>query len=377
MDALTLRQHIQDQRLLTLADKVELGRRFSFDDGLLLYETPDLTGLGAIAHWARRRLHGNKAYFTHGRRMSYTNVCLAGCQFCAFRAELGDPKGYVLSPGDAIAELKKPQNEGVTELHITAGHNPQLDIEYFEQLFRAIKGHFPYIHIKAFTMLEIDFYAKNSNILIEEFLDRCQAAGLASCPGGGAEIFDSDVRKQICSGKQNGQTWLNTARTCHQKDISTNCTMLYGHIEKASHRVDHLLRLRQLQDDSLASGHKGFHAFIPLAYQVGKNELGRNYNIHETTGARDLREIAVARLLLDNVPHIKAYWVMITPGLAQIALSYGADDLDGTAIDEQIARSTGTKTSRGLSVSQMSKLISDAGFVAVERNPSDLELIRK
>lgn len=367
MNAFALKQLIQDQQLLSLAEKVECGHRLTLEDGLLLYKTTDLTGLGAMAHHVRKRLHGNKAYFVQSRRMSYTNICQTQCRFCAFRVEKDDPKSYVLSVDDAITELNKPQNQGITELHITAGHNPELGIEYFEQLFCAIKSHFSSIRIKALTMVEIDFYAKNSNISVEEFLDRCQAAGLESCPGGGAEIFDADIRRQICGNKQDAQVWLNTASICHQKGISTNCTMLYGHIEDACHRVKHLLQLRQLQDKSLASGYKGFQTFIPLAYQTGSNELGRHHNIPETTGARDLQEISVARLLLDNIPHIKAYWVMTAPGLAQIALTYGADDLDGTAIDEQIAHSAGAKTPMMLSTEYIRRLISDAGFETVER----------
>ena len=368
MSTLTLRQLIQDQRLMPLADKVERGERLSFEDGLLLYETPDLTGVGALANRVRERLHGKKTYFVKSRRLSYTNICCTHCQFCAFQASPGDPKGYALGAENAVAELKKPRNHGIRELHIVGGHNPALKIEYFENLFGAIKNHFPSISIKALTMVEIDFYARNSGISVEEFLDRCAAVGLESCPGGGAEIFDEDIRRQICIRKGDANVWLDTARICHQKGIPTNCTMLYGHIENAHHKVDHLLRLRQLNDDSLAKRRAGFLAYIPLAYQVEDNELGRRHKIRETTGAQDLREIAVARLLLDNIPHIKAYWVMITPGLAQIGLSYGANDLDGTAIEEEIAHQAGAKTPQGLSNGYLRRLIKEAGFEAVSKS---------
>ncbi|MCL1894254.1 MAG: aminofutalosine synthase MqnE [Holophagaceae bacterium] len=368
MNTLTLRQQIQDQRLLPLVEAVEHGQRLCFEDGLLLYETSDLTGVGALANHVRRRMHGKMAYFVKSRRLSVTNICQTHCQFCAFHVAQDDPKGYVLSAEKIIADLQLEQNQGIAELHITSGHNPTLTIDYFEELFSAIKKHFPTIRIKAFTMVEIDFYANNSNISVEEFLDRCLEVGLESCPGGGAEIFDAGIRKQLCGDKQSAQTWLRTARICHQKGISTNCTMLYGHIEKAYHRVDHLLRLRQLQDESLANGQNGFLAYIPLAFQIGCNELGRLHKINETTGAQDLREIAVARLLLDNIPHIKAYWVMITPGIAQVALSYGADDLDGTAFDEVIAHTAGAKTPDGLSTSHLCRLITEAGFEPVETN---------
>ena len=363
-----LKHIIEDQRLLPLADVIDHAQRLTFEDGLLLYETPDLTGLGILADRVRTRLHGKKAYFVQSRRISYTNICCVHCQFCAFQAKPEDPRGYVMSAEDVVAELKKPQNQHVRELHMVGGHNPKLKIEYFENLFRSIKSHLPSVHLKVFTMVEIDFYARTSGISIEEFLDRCLTAGLESCPGGGAEIFNADIRRQICVGKKDAAVWLDTAKICHEKGIPTNCTMLYGHLENAHHKVEHLLRLRQLQDESLALGHAGFLAYIPLAYQIEDNELSRKHKIPETTAIQDLREIAVARLLLDNIPHIKAYWVMITPGLAQIALSYGADDLDGTVIEEKIAHTAGAKTPQGLTVEHLNRLITDAGFQAVERD---------
>jgi aminodeoxyfutalosine synthase len=353
---------IDDPRLLPLVDKVKRGERLGFEDGLLLYETPDLTGVGALANYVRVRLHGKKTYFVQSRRMSFTNICVSRCRFCAFQAAPSDTKGYVLNAEDAVSELKKPLNKDVSELHMVGGHNPALGIEYFENLFSTIKRHFPSIRLKVFTMVEIAFYAQNSSILVEEFLDRCQAVGLASCPGGGAEIFEEIIRSEICPNKGDAQVWLETAALCHKKGLPTNCTMLYGHIENAHHKVDHLLRLRQQQDKSLGKSNIGFYAYIPLAYQVGGNELARQYGIHESTGAQDLREIAVGRLLLDNIPHVKAYWVMITPGLAQVGLSYGADDLDGTVIEEEIAHEAGAKTPKGLSADYLQRLITEAGF---------------
>ena len=257
---------------------------------------------------------------------------------------------------------------GVRELHMTSGHNPKLKIDYFEDLFGKIKARFPAIHLKVFTMIEMDYYARISGLTTDAFLDRCMAAGLESCPGGGAEIFDEELREKICIGKKDAQVWLDTAELCHRKGLPTNCTMLYGHIEEARHRVDHLLRLRALQDRSLAAGYTGFLAYIPLAYQNEDNELSATHVIHETTGTQDLREIAVARLLLDNIPHIKAYWVMISPGLAQAGLSYGADDLDGTVIAEEIAHLAGAKSPQGLQQGELVRLIREAGFEALERD---------
>ena len=365
---LSLQSRIRDPRLRPLADKLLRGERLSFDDGLLLYETRDLTGVGAMAHHVRLSKHGRAAYYVVSRRLSYTNVCYTHCQFCAFQAKPGDPRAYSLSAEDIIRELEKPENAGVRELHMTSGHNPKLKIEYFEDLFGKIKARFPSIHLKVFTMIEMDYYARISGLSTDAFLDRCMAAGLESCPGGGAEIFDDELREKICIGKKDAQVWLDTAELCHRKGLPTNCTMLYGHIEEAKHRVDHLLRLRDLQDRSLQAGYTGFLAYIPLAYQNEDNELSATYVIHETTGTQDLREIAVARLLLDNIPHIKAYWVMISPGLAQAGLSYGADDLDGTVIAEEIAHLAGAKSPQGLQQGELVRLIQAAGFEPLERD---------
>ena len=365
---LSLHSKIRDPRLLPIADKVLGGDRLTFEDGLLLYDTPDLTGVGAMAHHVRLTKHGRAAYYVVSRRLSYTNVCYTHCQFCAFQAKPGDPRAYALSAEDIIRELEKPENAGIRELHMTSGHNPKLKIDYFEDLFSRIKTRFPSIHLKVFTMIEMDYYSRISGLTTDAFLDRCMAAGLESCPGGGAEIFDEELREKICIGKKDAQVWLDTAELCHRKGLPTNCTMLYGHIEEARHRVDHLLRLRALQDRSLAAGYPGFLAYIPLAYQNEDNELSATHVIHETTGTQDLREIAVARLLLDNIPHIKAYWVMISPGLAQAGLSYGADDLDGTVIAEEIAHLAGAKSPQGLQQGELVRLIREAGFEALERD---------
>ena len=361
--ALPLPAYISDAALLPIAEKVERGERLTFEDGLLLYATQDLTAVGAMAHSVRLKRHGLNTYYVASRRLSYTNICYTHCQFCAFQAKPGDPRAYVLSAEDVVAELRKPESRGVRELHMVAGHYPKLKIEYFENLFRTIKAAFPDIHLKVFTMVEMDYYARNSRIPIEEFIDRCVAAGLESCPGGGAEIFDEQLREQICIGKKDAGTWLRVAELCHRKGIPTNCTMLYGHIEEPRHKVDHLLRLRELQDRT-----GGFLAYIPLAYQIEENELSRSHVIHETTGTQDLREIAVARLLLDNVPHVKAYWVMIGEGLAQIGLSYGANDLDGTIIQEEIAPLAGATSPQALTKSELAQLIRKAGFEPIERD---------
>jgi aminodeoxyfutalosine synthase len=354
---------IRDSRLIPIAQKVLESQRLNIDDGLLLYQTEDLPSLGSLANHVRQTRHGLKSYYVHSRRLSYTNICYTHCQFCAFQAKPEDPRAYVLTVEDIIKDLSSDINKGVRELHMVAGHYPKLKIEYFEDLFIKIKKRFPDIHLKVFTMVEMDYYARVSGISIEEFLDRCIAAGLESCPGGGAEIFDEEIRQKICIGKKDANIWLNNARICHRKGLKTNCTMLYGHIEKPTHKIDHLNRLRTLQDET-----NGFLAYIPLAYQIEDNELGRTYPIKQTTGFADLREIAVARLFLDNIPHIKAYWVMITEGLAQVALSFGANDLDGTIIQEEIAHNAGAKTPQMLTKQRLRELITSAGYTAVERD---------
>ena len=363
---LSLRQLIKDQRLLALADKVESGDSLTFDDGLLLYETPDLTGVGAMANLARERLHGKVAYYARGRRLSYTNICGSKCHFCAFHADQDSPRAYMLGIEEAMSCLNELPKAYVGELHIVGGLCADLKVEYFEGLFGAIKASFPAVRIKALTMVEIEFYAHNSGLHVEDLLRRCVKTGLDSCPGGGAEIFDEELRALICPSKCSAKAWLGTARACHGLGLSTNCSMLYGHLEEPRHKVDHLLRLREAQRESLGAGLKGFHAYVPLAYQAQGNELAGKYNMQGCTGVQDLREIAVARLLLDNVPHIKAYWVMIGPGLAQVALSYGADDLDGTAEGEEIAHCAGAKTPNGLTVEYLRWMISEAGFEPVE-----------
>ena len=360
---LPLKHYISDHHLLPLADKVLRKERLTFDDGLLLYTSPDLNGIGAMAHMVRLRIHGKKTYYVVSRRISYTNICYTSCQFCAFQAKPNDPKSYVLSAEDIVNEMRKARNVGVRELHMVGGLYPKLKIDYFENLFQKLTYNFPNLHLKALSMVEIDYYAKTSGISIEDFLDRCIASGLESCPGGGAEIFDDEIRAKICIGKKRSDTWLTVAELCHKKKIPTNCTMLYGHIEEPVHRVDHLLRLRALQDRT-----GGFLAYIPLAYQAENNELSRNYNIDETTGQQDLREIAVSRLLLDNIKHIKAYWVMITEGLAQVGLNYGANDIDGTIIEETIAHDAGAQTPQGIPKKRLQQIIKKAGFEPLERD---------
>ncbi len=354
---------IRDARLLPILDKVMAGIRLDARDGLLLYASPDLTGIGAMANHVRQQRHGLDTYYVASRRLSYTNICYTKCQFCAFQAQPEDPRAYVLTAEDVVRELEQPGNEGVCELHMVAGHYPKLKIDYFEHLFRTIKQRFPDIHLKVFTMVEIAYYARNSGLSVDAFLDRCMAAGLESCPGGGAEIFDPEIREKICIGKRDAAIWLDVAELCHRKGLPTNCTMLYGHIEEPRHRVDHLLQLRALQDRT-----NGFLAYLPLAYQNEDNELSSTYPIQETTGVAFLCEIPVPSVLLEHLPFLQALAHEQRTGLAQLGLSYGANDLDGTIIAEEIAHRAGATTPQGLTRPALRRLITEAGFVPVERD---------
>ena len=266
MPALPLLTYIQDDRLRPLAEKVLRQERLSFEDGLLLYASPDLNGIGAMAHHVRLQRHGRRTYFVQSRRLSYTNICYTHCQFCAFQAKPGDPRAYALSAEEVVQELAKPENAGVRELHMTSGHNPKLKIDYFEDLFRRIKAAFPGIHLKVFTMIEMDYYARISGLPVEEFLDRCVAAGLESCPGGGAEIFDPEIREQICIGKKDAGTWLRVAELCHRRGVPTNCTMLYGHIEAASPPG---------RPPAAAAGAAGPHRRLPGLHPAGLPDRGQ------------------------------------------------------------------------------------------------------
>ena len=355
-----LRSYIRDEKLLPIADKVAREERLTFEDGLLLYETRDLNGIGAMAHHVRMNRHGLKTYFVASRRLSYTNICYTHCQFCAFQAKPGDPRAYVLSAEDIIKDLEKPESAGVRELHMVAGHYPKLKIEYFEDLFRKVKARFPDLHLKVFTMVEMDYYARVSGITMEEFLDRCVAAGLESCPGGGAEIFEKRVRDVICRDKISGERWLELAKLCHENGVKTNVTMLYGSVETIEDRVDHLVRIRELQD---VTG--GFLGFIPLAFHPEETQLP---DLPAATGMTDLKVIAVSRLMLDNVDHVKAYWVQIGEKLAPVALHFGADDLVGTVMEETITHAAGATTEAGLTRAQMEALIRGAGREPFERD---------
>jgi aminodeoxyfutalosine synthase len=347
-------------RLEPIAAKVLAGQRLDFADGLALYGTSDVLAVGWLANHVRERMHGDITYFNVNRHINPTNVCVAACKLCAFGRKKGDPLGYTMALEEAYATAASGYSEAVTEFHIVGGLHPDLPLQYFLDLVRGLKQRFPKVHIKAFTMVEVAFFARRAKLTIEQTLIRLRDAGVDSMPGGGAEIFAPRVRSIICDHKIDGSEWLETARAAHKLGFRSNATMLYGHIENDEDRVDHLLKLRDLQDET-----GGFQTFIPLAFHPENTPLD---HLPVTTGLTDIRQIAVSRLLLDNFAHIKAYWQMLTPKIAQIALRFGADDLDGTVIEEKIYHDAGATTPQGMTRKDLCRLITEAGRVPVERD---------
>ena len=350
-----------DSALAPVAEKVLAGERLDGDEGLLVATTHDLLGVGRLANLVRERLHGDRTYYNINRHLNPTNVCVASCKLCAFYVPWRErEKGWTYTVDQAVEIAARDVDESVSELHIVGGLHPKLLVEYYEDLFRALKQRFPWVHLKALTMVELDFLAKASRLSLEDTIVRLRDAGLDSCPGGGAEIFAPKVREQICDHKTDGGRWLDIARTVHLAGIRSNCTMLYGHVETAAERVDHLLQLRQLQDET-----GGFQCLIPLAFHPENTELD---HLPPTGGRLDLQTIAVSRLVLDNVPHLKAYWIMLGEKVAQVALEFGANDLDGTIVDERITHAAGGTAGTGMARQRLEDLITEAGRVPVLRD---------
>lgn len=339
---------------------MQAGERLSLEDGLRLYASNDILALGALADLVRRRLNGNKAFYVYNQHINYSNVCLNRCRFCAFGKDKDDPAAYEMSIDEIVAKVRERRHEPITEVHIVGGIHPDLPYSYYRDMVREIKKIRPEIHIHAFTAVEIAHLAEISGQSLSDTLGDLRNAGLGSLPGGGAEVFSPRIRELLCAKKLPPEGWLEVAKTAHRLGIKTNATMLYGHIESAEERVKHLLALRQAQDES-----GGFMAFIPLAFHPRHTELSE---LSDTSGFSDLKNIAIARLMLDNFPHIKAYWVMIGPKLAQVALAFGADDMDGTIIEEKITHMAGAETAQGMTRPELLRLIREAGYRPLERD---------
>ena len=347
--------------LSAMADKVLAGERLSFEDGVALIESPELAAVGALANLARERRHGDLTWFNRNLHINATNVCEASCIFCSFaRLETGDPAAYTMSMDEAVGRVRALRHQFVTEVHIVNGLNPDLPFSYYTDLLRALKTERPDLHIKGFTAVEIHYYAEKYGMTYEGVLTALRDAGLGSMPGGGAEIFAPRARKKLCPDKVTTEGWLEVHRTAHRLGMRTNCTMLFGSIERREERIDHMVRLRELQDET-----NGFQTFIPLKFH---NEGNRLRKINEPTDADCLKTLAVSRLMLDNIPHIKAYWPMLGIQLAQLSLGFGVDDLDGTVREERIYHMAGAKTPQELTRDELVALIRRAGRIPVERD---------
>ena len=349
-----------DARLRPIAEKVLAGIRLDADDAVALYRSPDVLAIGWLANHVREKLNGNLTYFNVNRHINHTNVCVAACRLCAFGRKKDTAGSYTMELEQAYEAAASGYSEAVTEFHIVGGLHPDLPFQYFLDLLRGLKERFPQVHLKAFTMVELSFFAKRYKMPVAEVIAQLHAAGLDSCPGGGAEIFADRVRHIICDHKIDGGEWLEIAKQVHQSGLRSNATMLYGHVENDEDRVDHLIKLRALQDET-----GGFQTFIPLAFHPDNTPLE---HLPRTSGFADIKNIAVSRLVLDNFPHIKAYWQMLTPKIAQIALRFGADDLDGTVIEEKIYHDAGATTPQGMTRRELERLIREAGREPVERD---------
>src|SRR5436190_2168135 len=356
-------------QLRSIRDKVEAGERLSLDDGLFLYspEAP-LQEVGALANLVRERKNGNAAYYNINTHLNPTNVCVYRCIFCAFRSDLRSPKGYLMSDEQILARGREAVDEGCTEMHIVGGLHHQMKYDWYLHLIRLLHEAYPALHLKAWTAVEINWFQYMIKRTVRDILQEMVKAGLGSMPGGGAEIFHPEVRDRICEHKADAQNWLDIHRPAHELGLRTNSTMLYGHIENAYHRIDHLIRLRELQDET-----GGFQTFIPLAFHPGNTGLS---HIKKPSSIMDLRTIAVSRLMLDNIPHIKAYWIMLGVGTAQTALAYGADDLDGTVRHELIYHDAGATTPELLTCEQIQRLIIEAGREPIERDTLYRRIVR-
>lgn len=359
-----------DPRLATIREKVQAGQRLSFDDGLYLYsDNVSLFDVGEVANVVRERKNGNRTFYNVNVHLNPTNVCVYRCTFCAFRADLKSPKGYVMSDEQILQRAEEADKKGATEMHIVGGLHHLMPYTWYLNVVKIIHRAFPRLHLKAYTAVEWNWFAQLTKRPTKDILAEFQEAGLGSLPGGGAEIFHEEVRSKICEHKADADEWIRIHREAHELGLRSNATMLYGCVEEPRHRIDHLVRLRELQDQT-----SGFQTFIPLAFHPDNTKLS---HIQKPSSLVDLKTMAISRLMLDNFPHVKAYWVMLGIKTAQIALGFGADDLDGTVVHEKIYHDAGSDTPQELSVTEIRRLIREAGREPVERDTLYNEVIRE
>ncbi len=343
-----------------LRDKILSGERVSAEEGARLYRCTNLPLLGEMANALRERRHGDRTFHIVNRHINYTNICVNRCRFCAFSRDLAAPDTYTLSVDEVLEQALGPGYDEITELHIVGGLHPQLPYEYYLEMIGRLREALPQVHLQAFTAVEIEHFARLASKSTREVLQELKDLGLGSLPGGGAEVFAARVREELCPRKLSSGGWLNVMREAHELGLRSNATMLYGHIETAEEKAQHLALLRDLQDET-----GGFMSFIPLAYHQENTPLG---GPGPTTGLEDLRNIAVARIMLDNFDHIKSFWIMLGLKIAQVSLWFGADDLDGTVAQEQITHSAGARTPEALTRDELCDLIREAGREPVERD---------
>lgn len=344
---------------MSIIEKLDNNERLSYEDAIKLYDL-DLFTLASYANKIREEKHGKKTYFNINRHINPTNICKDVCQFCAYSASRKNPKPYTLKHEEIMNMVEESSKNDIKEVHIVSAHNPETGLEWYLDIFRKIKDKYPNIHVKALTAAEIHFLSEEYNLTYEEIISKMIESGVDSMPGGGAEIFDEGVRKRICGGKVTSQQWLDIHKIWHERGHQSNATMLFGHVEKREHRIDHMIRLRDLQDIT-----GGFNAFIPLVYQKENNFLKVESFL---TGQEILKTMSIARIILDNIPHIKAYWVTSTIKLALLAQEFGANDLDGTIEKESIQSAAGAASANGMPLNDFVELIKNSRFTPVERD---------
>ncbi|MFQ5713083.1 MAG: aminofutalosine synthase MqnE [Candidatus Scalinduaceae bacterium] len=362
-------QTLNSTELFNIQEKVLNGQRLGYEDGIKLFESDEILTIGRLANIVRERKNKNNAYYIINRHINYSNICKNRCRFCAFSRDKDEPDAYLMSIKYILDKASQVVQDGATELHIVGGLHPELGLDYYTEMISSLHERFPKVHLQAFTAVEIAHFADISGITIHETLRELKNAGLGSLPGGGAEVFSPSIREELCPEKLSGEDWLKTMREAHGLGLRSNATLLYGHIEGNEDRVSHLLRLRELQDDT-----NGFMSFIPLAFHPKNTDLKGFSN---TTGILDLKMFAIGRLMLDNFDHIKAFWIMLGVKLAQVSLSFGVDDIDGTVAEEKITHSAGAETPEALTVDEIESLIKETGRDPVERDTLYNRIIRR
>ena len=342
-----------------IRDKVTAGERVSEEDALALFRTRDIHAVGEIADIANRRRNGDRVYFIVNRHINPTNICVNRCRFCAFSKSKEEPLAYTMTMDEILVRAEEARSQNATELHIVGGLHPDLSFDFYLRMLKTLRERFPELHIQAFTAVEIDHFSRITGLSLGEVIRQLKEVGLGSLPGGGAEIFAPEIRNLICSEKISGDRWLEIMEEVHGAGLKSNATMLYGHVETLESRVDHMRRLRELQDRT-----GGFQSFIPLAFHPKNTEIAKGY----TTGIEDLLSLAVGRIFLDNFRHVKSFWIMVGPKVAQVSLHFGVNDIDGTVVEEKITHAAGARAGQEMTVSELVTMIRQAGRIPVERD---------